>query len=609
MKNIYDHIEQPETIGFGHLRFEDVKQPLGKDSKNLLEHEKKQIEYLKEIGSELDDGDTTSCNLVDVVNSKTGQTVFQIYTYPYDDGAVFKHGTTDMVVSICQGGFDIEQEVKTNEQRVQCYKLHRDISKAEELAGSPLVYSTGADAEEYLEELEMDEDIDLTKTKAFKAYEKELDKIEFVYQPDPEATEVNIASKRLKTVPEEVFLQDKLEILNLCNNQLEELPADIGKLTKLKILYLGDNKLKTLPKEIGNLINLEKLYISYSPIESFPAEFGRLTKLTKLVLSASKLKDLPEEVANLISLESIQFDGAFKRNLPKNFGLIPNVKELNFFMTGLKKIDKSIRNMKSLEKINYQGCSIKVLPEWLTELKNMKELILRNNYPEPRNFRSIMNAQDIEKYFAIKELRGVDRWKYFFNNLIEGYDFFNNGYLNNNNQTEIEIGLMLEGDTNYQDHIELVDRLLKHTNTFPETENPLQNHHRFLLFTPLLGKGIKIKDEWFSILPPKLKEYQTAPYNFPSLFLNAMDDKLREKYLWENRQLHSTLAENIELTSFSCIIKRFFVQIGTIEKSGEELKEKSILYRDKLLELAKNSEEITQIIEDAKKEVDKGISQ
>ncbi len=177
MKNLFDHIQQPETIGFGYLRFEKVKEPLGKDSETLLPYEKGQIEYLNEIGCELDDGDTSSCNLVDVVNTKTGQTVFQIYTYPYDDGAVFRHGTSEMIVSICQGGFDIELEGNTDEHELDCYKLHTDISKAEELAKNPLVYSTGADADEYLEELEMEEDIQLEETEIFKEYLKKLNQL------------------------------------------------------------------------------------------------------------------------------------------------------------------------------------------------------------------------------------------------------------------------------------------------------------------------------------------------------------------------------------------------------------------------------------------------
>jgi hypothetical protein len=176
MKNIFDHIEQPETIGFGHLRFENVKQPFGKDAVYLLPHEKEQIKYMKEIGCELDDGDNSSCNLVDIVNSKTSQKIFQIYTYPYDDGSVFRHGTTDMVVSICQGGFDIEEETETEEEKLAYYKLHYDISMAEELAGSPMNYSTGADPNDYLEELQILEDFDLSETDIYKAYIEELDK-------------------------------------------------------------------------------------------------------------------------------------------------------------------------------------------------------------------------------------------------------------------------------------------------------------------------------------------------------------------------------------------------------------------------------------------------
>ena len=176
MKSIFHHIEKSETIGFGYLRFENIKQPLGKDSEKLLKYEKEQIEYLKKIGCELHDGDDGDCNLVNVVNLKTGQIIFQIYTFPYDDGAVFRHSTSEMVVSICQGGFDIEIEPETDDQKVECYKLHFDISKAEELANSPLVYSTGADAEEYLEELES-EGIELNKTEAFSVYVEKLNSL------------------------------------------------------------------------------------------------------------------------------------------------------------------------------------------------------------------------------------------------------------------------------------------------------------------------------------------------------------------------------------------------------------------------------------------------
>ena len=83
-----------------------------------------------------------------------------------------------------------------------------------------------------------------------------------------------------------------LQELNLNSKKLKSLPAEISNLIHLKGLYLYNNQLQSLPSEIGNLINLQNLYLSYNQLQSLPAEILKIKNILKINDSSYDINNL-----------------------------------------------------------------------------------------------------------------------------------------------------------------------------------------------------------------------------------------------------------------------------------------------------------------------------
>lgn len=86
----------------------------------------------------------------------------------------------------------------------------------------------------------------------------------------PAMTKLDLSSRGLKgSLPAEVRLLSRLEVLDLSNNYFTGLPAEVGQLKELRQLDLSDNKFTGLPHELGNLQNLEVLDLRGNNISEF----------------------------------------------------------------------------------------------------------------------------------------------------------------------------------------------------------------------------------------------------------------------------------------------------------------------------------------------------
>ena len=95
---------------------------------------------------------------------------------------------------------------------------------------------------------------------------------------------VNLYSKGITVIPNEIYKLKKLKSLNLDSNKIKKLPESISKLSKLEKLSLANNQLKQIPSSIVKILNLSYLDLSNNDLESLPENIDKLKCLSLLDL-------------------------------------------------------------------------------------------------------------------------------------------------------------------------------------------------------------------------------------------------------------------------------------------------------------------------------------
>ncbi len=149
--------------------------------------------------------------------------------------------------------------------------------------------------------------------------------------------------------------KESATVLDLSSKGLDRLPEEIGALTKLRVLLLSNNKLSVLPQSLEQLHALEELDISFNPAlnlsslsQSFsgfpnlksldmegcrvlyvPVELKRLTALEYLNMSHNHLKDINDAIMPLknLTLLNVAFNHLDSVSAP--LGLLPNLQKLD----------------------------------------------------------------------------------------------------------------------------------------------------------------------------------------------------------------------------------------------------------------------------------------
>ncbi len=207
-------------------------------------------------------------------------------------------------------------------------------------------------------------------------------------------TTLDLASKGLTVVPQEVFLLPNLERLNLRDNHLTELPDDLERLEKLGVLNASKNQISTFPRLPRSLKELYLVdnhlavipnlsYLSLTLVELsenrivFSAESVFPSTVEKLLLSDNRLEALPD-ISGLKGLKVLLANNNALSSLPIGMAGLPVWKiELNG--NRFEEIPVVVTELPKLKILQMKANQIAGVPEFMQTMGSLEELCLQGN--------------------------------------------------------------------------------------------------------------------------------------------------------------------------------------------------------------------------------------
>ncbi|KAI8518177.1 hypothetical protein Bbelb_041940 [Branchiostoma belcheri] len=141
---------------------------------------------------------------------------------------------------------------------------------------------------------------------------------------------VDLAGRGLSEIPDDIFSQTTVEMINLRHNKIKTLPTNFGLCFRatLKRLWLWGNRFTDFPEVVLQLSNLEILDLRENCICRLPANISVLQKLQKLWLCENKLDSLPDSICDMENLTEFMAHRNNISTLPFGFGRL-KLKHLN----------------------------------------------------------------------------------------------------------------------------------------------------------------------------------------------------------------------------------------------------------------------------------------
>lgn len=178
----------------------------------------------------------------------------------------------------------------------------------------------------------------------------------------------------------EIAIESELPKLNLSSKSLNEIPQNVLKCRALRKLYLQNNSIVTIPDAIGSALdNVHTLVLDGNAIHGFPDSILGMEKLRMLNISNNDIQCIPPGIRKLARLEVLWCNKAGLCALPNEIG---DLRELDTFGARGNHIDHLPQTMGRLRKLRWltlQNNRIAKLPIPFSQLKNLLHLNLRQN--------------------------------------------------------------------------------------------------------------------------------------------------------------------------------------------------------------------------------------
>ncbi|KAK3086917.1 hypothetical protein FSP39_025370 [Pinctada imbricata] len=211
-------------------------------------------------------------------------------------------------------------------------------------------------------------------------------------------SKADLSNCHLEFLPETVFINEDLQLLNLRHNALKERPIeediytigwldDLPRFYNLRSLNLADNDLHSFPGAICKIKTLTELNIASNKISEIPVQISELTNLQMLHVHNNHLTLLPYDMCEMKSLQIIVL--AFN-----NFTSVPDVLlhshnsslQMDSIIMAGNKLEKlpyeTLSKMQHVKKIDFRMNNLSLTPSEMAKfhcLENVTHLDVRDN--------------------------------------------------------------------------------------------------------------------------------------------------------------------------------------------------------------------------------------
>jgi internalin A len=193
--------------------------------------------------------------------------------------------------------------------------------------------------------------------------------------------DIDLFGNSIQEIPDWFYTFKHLENLSLRSNHFKTIPTIVFTLENVKSLNLSDNQIDTLiGNNFTNLMDIEKVDIGYNAISSIPTGSIDYPKCKYLSIQGNKLKKFPVSVSSVNTL--------IKLNLSENqissieddaFLGLENLEELDLSFNELTYLPSSLGALTKLKKLNLSGNRIRSLPKEFENLVSLESLGLDGN--------------------------------------------------------------------------------------------------------------------------------------------------------------------------------------------------------------------------------------